>query len=176
MDRIERHDVINSVALAAVLLVMAFGLVWGVRALRGTAGDAIDTETGTSEPTSGDNGEGTTTTTTQDPTTTASTIGQTRPAGEVTVRVGNGARRAGIAGRGTALLQQVGYATLSQTDAPSTETSKVYFVAGYQADALQVASILAISSDEVRPVPAEPEIPLDTANVLVILGADTTVQ
>lgn len=181
MDRVERHDVINSIALAAVLLAMALGLVWGARALFSSAGNTIDAE---SSEDGGADGDGTadgetdgdaddqSTTTSADSTTTIPAV---HLPSEVIVRVGNGARKSGIAGAGTELVQSAGYDTLEPDNAPSTETSVVYHVEGYEADAVQIARILNIAATAVQPMPEDPGIPPGDAHVVVILGADSTV-
>lgn len=182
MDRVERHDVLNAIGLAVVLLAMALGLVFGARALFRTVNgglvDAEKTETEAVAGDEGDGGEGTdgaedTTTTTEEETTTTSA--QVHLPSEVLVRVGNGARRSGVAGAGTAIVEQAGYPTLGPKNAPSTEASIVYYVDGYVADAVQIARLLNVAETQVAPMPADPGIPQGEAEVVAILGADTTV-
>lgn len=180
VDRVERHDVLNAIGLAVVLMAMALALVFGARALFNTvnggltdsttADDAVETDTsGTVTTLAG----GDTTSTTEEETTT--TLAQPRPASEVLVRVGNGARRSGIAAAGTSIVQQAGYPTLGGKNAPSTEASVVYYVDGYEADALQVARLLGIAESQIAPMPADPGIPQGEALLIAILGADTNV-
>jgi hypothetical protein len=186
VDRVERHDVINAVGLAAVLLAMALGLVWGARALYTTvSGGVVDasrseeTTTSVAEATEGETSEDTSPedgaeeeASVEETTTTAAPV--LHLPGEVSVRVGNGAGRKGIAGIGTQLVAQAGYVTLDPKNAPATRQSVVYYAEGYQADAVEVARLLAIPAIQVVPLPADPPIPAGQANLLVILGSETT--
>ena len=183
MDRVERHDVLNAIGLAVVLLAMALGLVFGARTLfRTVNGGLVDAEKdpeteiaaeGDGEGDDSTGSAGDTTTTTEEETTT--TTAQVHLPNEVLVRVGNGARRGGVAGAGTAIVEQAGYPTLGPKNAPSTEASIVYYVEGYVADAVQIARLLNVAEIQVAPMPADPGIPRGEAQLVVILGADTTV-
>ncbi len=171
VDRIERHDLLNAIGLAAILLAMALALLFGARALFRTVNDGIvsaDTTTTAAVTTT----EAEETTTTTEPTTTTATL---RIPGEVTTRVGNGAQRGGIAGAGTSLLDDAGYVTLSAKNAPPTANSIIYYVETYEADAAQVARLLGVAETAIAPMPADPGIPQDDAHVIAILGRDTTV-
>mgnify|MGYP002630977749 CR=1 FL=1 len=188
MERVERHDILNALGLALVLLAMALGLVFGARALFRTVngglvdsskteevaavGDGTDTSDGAAE--TGDAADPGSTSTTAEPT-TSTTVAELHLPSEVLVRVGNGARRGGVAGAGTSIVEQAGFPTLAPKNAPSTEASIVYYVEGYQADALALARLLNIAEAQIAPMPADPGIPQDEALLVVILGADTTV-
>ena len=69
------------------------------------------------------------------------TLPDARPPGEVTVRVGNGARRAGVVGAGTETLEAAGYPSLPPKNGPTMDGSVVYYVSGYEADAAKVADV-----------------------------------
>lgn len=173
MDRIERHDVVNAIGLALILMGMALALLFGARALFRTLNDGIvDAEkppevtapaTTTTDPSL---------TTTTEATTTTATI---RIPGEVITRVGNGAQRSGIAGGGTSLLDQAGYVTLAPKNAPPREDSIIYYAETFEADAAQVARLLGVAETAIAPMPADPGVPIEDAQVIAILGRDTTV-
>ncbi len=172
MDRIERHDVVNAIGLALILLGMALALLFGARALFRTLNDGIvdaekPPEITVATPTTVDSGP----TTTAEATTTTATI---RIPGEVTTRVGNGAQRGGIAGAGTSLLEQAGYVTLSPKNAPPRPDSIIYYAESYEADAMQVARLLGVAETAIAPMPPDAGIPIDDAQVVAILGRDTT--
>jgi hypothetical protein len=177
VDRVERHDVLNAIGLAVVLLAMALGLVFGARALfRTVNGGLVDKEQSeqpeTTDPDAAPPAAEETTNTTEEVTTTSA---QVHLPSEVVVRVGNGARRGGVASAGTNLVEQAGYPTLSPKNAPSAEVSVIYYVEGFQADAVQVARLLNLGETQIAPMPADPGIPQGEALLVVILGTDTTV-
>ncbi len=191
VDRIERHDVINAVGLTVVLLAMALGLVFGARALFNTVNDGLTESTDSQEKidaaaaraaeeaASTDGAPAADTETTEPPvveeTTTTAPPAVIRPPAEVTVRVSNSARRAGVAGAGTEILTQAGYASLSPKNGPTIANSVVYYVEGYDADAAAVARLLNMAETSVAPMPADPGVPIDGAQLVVMLGEDTTV-
>jgi len=177
MDRIERHDFVNAALLAIVLLGMALALVVATRSLFG----ALDEDpiiTAEAPP------ESSTTTVTTAPSVTVaeevveetSSTQPPRSPDEVTVRVGNGSGKSGVAGRGTSTLAAAGYAMLSAKNSdvqlPSTA---VYYLEGYSADAEVIATLLNVPITNIAPMPPSPGVAVDTATVIVILGADTTV-
>ena len=169
VDRIERHDVVNAVLLALVLLVLAFGLLTAVRTLADTVDGGLvestkDTPISDTTAVSGD-----------DPADVAATGSGSgaRPANEVTVRVGNGAQQDGVAGAGTELLQAAGYQTIPpKNSVNSIETSVVYFAEGYGVDAEKVADVMGVDHAYIEPMPADPGVPIDGANIIVIVGAN----
>ncbi len=172
MDRIERHDVVNAIGLALILMGMALALLFGARTLFRTLNDGIveaerPAEVTQAPTTTADTGP----TTTAEATTTTATI---RIPGEVTTRVGNGAQRGGIAGAGTSLLEQAGYVTLSPKNAPPRPDSIIYYAESYEADAAQVARLLGVAETAIAPMPADVGIPIEDAHVIAIMGRDTT--
>lgn len=198
VDRIERHDVINAVGLAAVLLAMALGLVFGARSLFDTVNEGLvdstqdpasieaddaeqnaadaenaDGDAAEGAGATGDGAGGATEPDTE--TTTTSEAPAIRPPGEVTIRVGNGARRSGVAGAGTDILTQAGYKALSPKNAPTVAASVVYYAEGYEADAAQVARLTLMGESAIAPMPADPGVDIDGANLIIILGQDTSV-
>ena len=160
---------------------MALGLVWGARELFRTMDDTVDsskppeatssTAVGAAAAGSDDaTGEG------EEAAETSST---TTPVlhlpNEVIVRVGNGAERKGVATVGTDMITQAGYATLGPKNAPATNQSIVYFLDGYQADAVEVARLLGVPAAQIAAMPADPGISVAEAHLVVILGSDTTI-
>jgi len=116
--------------------------------------DAVDDSTGTvdsvSESDAGDS------TATEDTTTSSVAVPTTRPVAEVRVAVANGVGEAGLAGSRSQVLGVLGYSTVA-VDAASEgiETSIVYYIDGYEADAAGVAEALGATSDVIRTAPAE---------------------
>ena len=176
MDRIERHDFVNAALLAIVLLAMAFGLVVATRALFG----ALDEEpivTAEKPPE-------TTTTTTEAPQVTVgeevaeetSSTMPPRAPNEVTVRVGNGAGKSGVAGRATTILANASYITLgAKNSSVRLGSTTVYFAEGYSADAEVIATLLGAPITNIAPMPPDPGVAIESANIVVILGSDTQV-
>ncbi len=190
VDRIERHDVINAIGLAVVLLAMALALVFGARSLFNTVNGGLVEKTEDpakleaeaaqeAEDAAAAEGDGDTSSTSEpeiEDTPTTEAAPTVRPPGEVTIRVGNGARRSGVAGAGTDLLTQAGYKALTPKNAPTVAKSVVYYVEGYEADAAQVARLALMGETAIAPMPADPGIAADGAQLVVILGQDTTVN
>lgn len=157
LDRLERNDVLNAAALAAVLLLMAVVLMRVV----GWFGETVDEGLWEAE------GE--------------EIVGDTpgpdtpvlRPPNEVTVRVGNGSEgRQGLAGRATRRLEGDGYGTLEAVnkEGEPIDDSFVYYVDGYKVEAIQIAGILSIAEAQVRPLLGDPGLSTDGADVIVVLG------
>lgn len=176
MDRIERHDFVNAALLAIVLLGMALALVVATRSLFG----ALDEEPVLTIETVP---EVTTTVTTTPSVTVGEDVAEetssTEPArspNEVSIRVGNGSGKSGVAGRGSTVLSNAGYTLLSAKNSDiKLASTAVYYLEGYGADAEVVATLLNVPITNIAPMPADPGVAVDTATVVVILGSDTTV-
>lgn len=176
MDRIERHDFVNAALLAIVLLGMALALVVATRSLFG----ALDEEPVLTIETVP---EVTTTVTTAPSVTVSEEVAEetssTEPArspNEVSVRVGNGSGKSGVAGRGSTVLANAGYTLLSAKNSDvKLASTAVYYLEGYGADAEVVATLLNVPITNIAPMPADPGVAVETATVVVILGSDTTV-
>lgn len=114
-------------------------------------------------------------TTTLGPTTTTKPPAAHPPA-QVKVLVLNatgGAVRGASASNGAKVKAQ-GYDALPPANAVSRPVSAVYFAAGYETDATNVAKALGLAVKVVAPVPSPAPAPNATsANVIVVLGADT---
>ena len=128
-------------------------------------------------------GAGTTTSTVKrtETSTTPSTTPQPHDPATVKVLVLNGSGKSGIAKAGADQLKAANYTTLdpknAATSAPIT-ASVVYFTAGYEADAQQIAAKLGLAPSAVQPLPSPPPPavgdPKD-ANVVVMIGTDAPV-
>ncbi|MEM7286573.1 MAG: LytR C-terminal domain-containing protein [Actinomycetota bacterium] len=99
------------------------------------------------------------------------------PPAEVRVLVANGTTVAGAAGRTADELQtNRGYNGLTPTNTisgVSVESSAIYYAAGYELDARQIAQILNAAPEAVAPMPSDPPVgDLAEAHVLVVLGPD----
>lgn len=169
--RIERHDVMNALGLAAILLAMALALLFGARTLFRTVNDGIVDSSKEPVVTVTSTTELVTTSVTEATTTTATLH---LPA-EITTRVGNGAQRGGVAGAGKAILAEAGYISLSPKNAPPTPASVIYYVEGFAADAANVARLLGLPETAIALMPADPGIPQGDAQIVAILGRDTSV-
>ncbi len=156
---------------------MALGLVWGANALFGAMSGTVDssknpTTTSTTLAPAEDDG---TSTTGGDAELTTTTVAVLHLPDQVIVRVGNGAGRKGIATVGTDLVAGAGYAVLGPKNAPAASQSIIYYLDGYQADAVEVARLLNIPATQTAPMPADPGIPVAEAHLVAIIGADTTI-
>ncbi len=174
MDRIERHDIINALFLALALLVMALVLSILARRLVTTVQDNDIVTTQKPEP------EivpvVTSTTSTTEPTTTTTEAITLRVPSEVQVLVSNAARIGGIAGQGTDLLKAAGYATLPPTNGNRTDRSVIYFLEGYEGDAVQVAGLLGMSSEAVAPMSELTNGSPGEAHLVAIIGTDQVLR
>ncbi|MDQ6697457.1 MAG: LytR C-terminal domain-containing protein [Actinomycetota bacterium] len=117
------------------------------------------------------------TSTTRPTPSTPTTLGAVHPASQVKVLVmnGTGGRIPMAAGLNATKLKAKGFNTLAPANAVTRPTSAVYFVPGYQADAVAVGAVLGIPASSAVPVPTPlPQSPdASKANVIVLLGQDT---
>ncbi len=179
VDRIERHDILNAVMLAAVLLLLGFGILTAADSLAATVDDGLVEATKDEEPTSTTPPAGATASTTDDGAEddetddTTSTLPESRPPAEVLVRVANGARREGVAGAGTEAVVAAGYETLPPKNGPTSENSIVYYANGYAADAASVAELLGLEPTAIEAMPSDPGVPIEGANIIVLLGVNS---
>jgi hypothetical protein len=103
---------------------------------------------------------------------------QPRPPSQVRVGVANGSGVTGLAARIRAQLNSAGYNTATpplNSPVPIATTS-VYYIPGFQADALAVATgQLSLPASTVKPMPSPTPVPsgqLFGVDVLVVAGAD----
>lgn len=181
MERIERHDLINAVGLAVVLMGIALLLILAARALFDTVGGGLVESTRppapatTEAPAEVTEAPADPAQTEADPAVGATTTLPPRPPSEVTIRVFNSAQRAGIAAAGGSRLSSAGYDVVDLKNGPPQDASVVYHAEGYENEARAVARALNIAETAVQPVPAQPPVDASGVAVVVLLGADTTV-
>lgn len=171
VDRIERHDVVNAVMLAAVLLLLGFGIITALRSLGETVDDFVTSET-TPSLESEALPISTTTTLPPEAVTVTSTVVEANPASDVAVLVANGAdRRPGVAAAGSEVLAEAGYEILPPKNGPTTDESVIYYRVGFAADAVKVAELLSLEATQIEPMPTSVgDIPLDGADLVALLG------
>ncbi|NNF56403.1 MAG: LytR C-terminal domain-containing protein [Acidimicrobiales bacterium] len=141
-----------------------------------TTDDGAATDDGASSDDSASTDDGVTSTAppSTETTTTTAPPAVARPADQVKVLVLNAAvNKRGIAGRGTAIVEQAGYVTLKAGDAKKDQPTEIQYAPDYEADAIAVAETFGLDSSVVVPFPAElnTDDPGD-ANVIVIIGLD----
>ena len=103
-----------------------------------------------------------------------------RPVGEVKVMVANGAGESGLAGSQSGILTTAGYVAVAVNAAVATDISTVWYIDGYDADAIGVAEALGGSEIHLRLAGADPvalvregeAIGNEDAHVWVVLGSD----
>lgn len=115
-------------------------------------------------------------TTEPDQGTTASTTPITIvPADEINVIVANGIDPSQtIAGPEAAKLTAAGYPTPVTIDIapPAVATSSVYYTASLEPEAQAIAVVLGLPDSAVNPIPTPAPTPMNTAQILVIIGQD----
>lgn len=98
-----------------------------------------------------------------------------RAPSEVKVLVLNGAQTQGIAGRGTEVLQAASYQTGAPKNANSQRPSAVYYIEGYQAEALAVAEAFGPGLETLVQPLDQNDLPIDdlqASHIIVVIGAD----
>ncbi len=125
-------------------------------------------------------GDGTTTTRAEATTTLAPTTSTLPPRApkEVKVLSTNGTDVKGAARKATDVLRAAGFNVLAPVDFGKDVTvSAVYFTAGFEREALAVATSLGLGSAVVKDMPTPPPLP-DTrgANVLVVVGPEVAAR
>lgn len=155
---------------AAQVVLVVIMLVVGFLILRSFGDDDGGSSSPETDDTSSvtDDTDASADTTTTPPTTLA-------PLSAAKVVVANGAGVGGLAGKTTDYLTGQGIATVPATDANTRyTTSAVYYQAGLESQAQQIAAMLSIAAVQPFPSPlplADPATIAD-ANVLVLLGQD----
>ncbi|HEX2575519.1 MAG TPA: LytR C-terminal domain-containing protein [Aquihabitans sp.] len=167
--------VLAAAVLIGFLLLLKAGDTGSASSAEGTdpvPSTTVDTSGLGTEP--GD----TTTTPDEATSTTAAPEGaEARAPGEVQVVVLNADGPAGSARAASETIGAAGYQMGEPANAnagTTLEQTAVYFAEGYQAEANAVALVLGKAPDAVQPMPDPVPGPgADTANVVVVLGADT---
>ena len=108
---------------------------------------------------------------------TATPIVNTIPRSSVDVLVANATETAGFAGSISTQLAGFGYRALDPTNADQSKadgTSDIYYAAGFEASALEIAADLGLSSAQVAALPAVAPVEADLTGVdiVVVLDAD----
>lgn len=160
LDRVERSDVFNATALAAVLLVFGFLTISAFGWFTGVVDEGLWTAEGGDEVSDA-----------------TDAIGGPllKPTNEVVIRVGNGSDgRQGLAGRATRKLEDLGYGVLEpkNREGDPLDESFVYYIDGFKLEGIQIATILQVAESQVRPLLDAPGVPIDGADLIVILGQD----
>ena len=146
----------------------------------GAAGDDGDDDVDSGDDGSGDDSADDGSGDDGDTTDTTPITPDTRPLGEVKVVVANGVGEAGLAGARTAVLTTAGYVGQAANAATRpVETSMVYYLAGYEQDAVGVAAELdADAALVLSPAPVDPTTLVADATgiedfqIWLVLGAD----
>lgn len=174
MDRIERHDIINALGLAAVLLLMAFLLSLFAGKLFSTVGegDGIISTEKVDDPVVSVTST-TSTTVVEEPIVEEIVL---RAPAEVKVMVINAARISGIATQGSELLSPIGYQMLKPGNGNSVAESVVFYVEGYEADAAAVAVVLNMGETAIAPLPASVSFSPGEAHLVAVLGSNQTLR
>jgi hypothetical protein len=106
-----------------------------------------------------------------------STTVKTRAKADVKVLVANGAGVRGLGADRTSVLKNLGYTTLTPTDATANvDKTSIQFAEGYEAEAREVAQGLGLPATVVTKLSSPPVAAADIgdAKVIVILGADVS--
>jgi hypothetical protein len=145
------------------VLVVVIAALLGILILKNGFDSSASVDTG---------GSGATTTTVAATTTAAATTTTTVNKASFTVLVANASGTQGAAGRLSDKMKADGF-TMAQpvTATAKADTTKVYFLSGYEAAAASVASYLAVGAPEAMPEP-KPVADLGQAQVLVVEGRD----
>jgi len=105
------------------------------------------------------------------------TTARVRAKAEIKVLVVNGAGVRGLGAATTNALKNVGYTTLTPTDAnAAVPITAIQFAEGYEAEARELAGVIGQPATVVARLAAPPvaATELDGANIVVILGVDVT--
>jgi hypothetical protein len=159
-------------ARGAILLVVAavLGIVL-LQAFDTSGGSGVVNVGGTTVPLgNGSSGTGTVGSTEPGPT---NTVPVTRAPSLVTVLVANGTGIRGLGSQNADALKALGYNTLTAVDATKNlDASIVQYVPGYQPEATAIALTLGLQPASVQALNAPPVPDTQSANVVVVLGAD----
>lgn len=159
----------RGVALVAIATLIGIFLLW-----KGPGSDNVRLQTESGDTTQTGNQPSKSTVAT---TTTAAAPATSVPPAQLTLVVANGSGKSGVAGALSDTLKAAGYAQVKATNTTGQiPNTVVYFDAGFEADARDVAEKAGIASTVVQARPAE--VPLSaqdqTAHVLVLQGQDYT--
>jgi len=169
--------------IVGFVIAVAVLVAWGTRpGVSTTAPLLTPTTAATTTPTTAAGGTATTAATT--PTTAAATTTTahghkgvtttTVPRSSVSVVVANATSTSGLAAHYTAVIGAGGWAMKTPVDATTSEaTSAVYYAAGFQAQAQQIAASIGVKPTAVVPLTsAVPVNGVTGADVVVVIGQD----
>lgn len=155
----------DHVNLARALVLLVVAVVAGVLLLNVASRPPVNPSSATTTSS---------TTTTTRPTTSSTTTTSVDPA-NVVVQVANGSATPGVAGTLTTTLKGEGWATQPplNTDHGEVATSTVYYGAGQQAAAAEIATMLKLKPSAVQPLTnAVPVASPTGTDVVVVIGTD----
>lgn len=165
-ERIEIHDLLNAALLGFVLLVMGYGILWGVDELQATTSDGLinsEKEVGADGApdvidVSGDDAG----------------ADNLRPVSQILVRVANGTDSAEASEAATEVLAAGGYQTLPPRDAATVADTLVWYTDGFKAEAERLAGTLDVALQNVLPVPSSSEVEIGEAHIVVLIGTNSS--
>ena len=165
----------RGIAVIAVTVIVGLLIFW-----QGFSHDAAETvATGPVETTvPADDRDAAPTTTTPTQGTSVPPTPVTRvPPDEINVIVANGVDPSQtIAGPQAAKLAAAGYPAPVTMDLPppAVTTSSVYYTGDMESEAQAIAVVLGLPDSAVNPIPTPSPVPMNTAEILVIIGPDAT--
>ena len=166
---------LSVVRAGAVLLIFAIAVAVLVAVGTRPSVSTPSSATGTTTPTTVATGAGASTTTTVahhgHSTTTTTT---TQPHSSVSVVVANATSTSGLAAHYSTIIGAAGYSMKTPTNASTSEaTSAVYYAAGQQAAAQNIASSIGVKPTQVLPLTTAVPVPGVTGtDVVVVIGQD----
>jgi hypothetical protein len=159
LDRLERTDIVNALALALALLVLGYGILRLIDVFQGTLDEGVI------------NSERLEVVETE-----IDFEVRVVPSEEIVVRVGNATEgRQGLAGLATRRVQNQNYGVLEAVNidpafAPVDDSTVYYVDAAERQHAVQVAQILNIDEASVQLLVGEIGMSTEGASILVVLG------
>lgn len=151
----------------AILVVVA--VIIGVALLRDDSSTSAQVSVGAESPVTTPDGDGDG----DDSSTTVPTTVPVRAPSEVKVLVANGSDVNGAAGVQTNALKALGYVTGNPGNAARVPATVVYFTAGYEAEAAELATAIGAPDTAVQAMPTPaPVDDLALSNILVVIGPD----
>lgn len=97
-----------------------------------------------------------------------------KPPSQVTVIVAKAGAPQGVATAGSEKLKSAGYKSAPKDATITVPASTVYFMPGFQAEAVEVARVFKIPESSVQAMPSPPPEPaLTPRDVLVLLGPES---
>lgn len=176
MDRIERHDIINALVLAIVLLLMALLLSLFTGRLFSTVDEGLIDKESTEDTSEAPTTVSSSPTTTEPTTTTEPALPPVHAPASVKVIVANSARVSGIATLASDTLRSASYNVQSPTNGDTIPIGVVYYVDGYEQDAVQVANLLGMSPEAIAVMPESLSFAPGEAHLAAVIGEDQTLK